>query len=70
MILLVDNYDSFSYNLVQLIGEINPDVKVIRNDEKTVEEIREKTNIPALKRTEAIRRAADWVIEHSTIEEK
>ena len=37
---------------------------------KTVEEIREKTNIPALKRTEAIRRAADWVIEHSTIEEK
>lgn len=40
MILLIDNYDSFSYNLVQLIGEINPDVKVIRNDEKTVEEIR------------------------------
>ena len=37
---------------------------------KTVEEIREKTNIPALKRAEAIRRAADWVIEHSTIEEK
>lgn len=37
---------------------------------KTVEEIREKTNIPALKRTEAIRRAADWVIERSTIEEK
>ena len=40
MILLIDNYDSFSYNLVQLIGEIDPDVKVIRNDEKTVEEIR------------------------------
>ena len=37
---------------------------------KTVEEIREKTNIPALKRAEAIRRAADWVIERSTIEEK
>ena len=37
---------------------------------KTVEEIREKTNSPALKRTEAIRRAADWVIERSTIEEK
>ena len=37
---------------------------------KTVDEIREKTNIPALKRTEAIRRAADWVIERSTIEEK
>ncbi len=41
MILLIDNYDSFSYNLYQLMGEINPDIKVIRNDELTVEEIRE-----------------------------
>lgn len=32
MILLVDNYDSFSYNLYQLIGELNPDIRVIRND--------------------------------------
>ena len=39
MILLVDNYDSFSYNLYQLIGSINPDIKVIRNDEMTVAEI-------------------------------
>jgi len=39
MILLIDNYDSFSYNLYQLIGEINPDIKVIRNDELTVAEI-------------------------------
>ena len=39
MILLIDNYDSFSYNLYQLIGGINPDIKVIRNDELTVEEI-------------------------------
>ena len=39
MILLIDNYDSFSYNLYQLIGEIQSDIKVIRNDEKTVEEI-------------------------------
>lgn len=39
MILLIDNYDSFSYNLYQLIGEINPDIRVIRNDEMTVEEI-------------------------------
>ena len=39
MILLIDNYDSFSYNLYQLIGSINPDIKVIRNDEMTVEEI-------------------------------
>ena len=33
MILLIDNYDSFSYNLFQLVGEINPDIKVVRNDE-------------------------------------
>lgn len=39
MILLIDNYDSFSYNLVQLIGTLNPDIQVIRNDEKTVKEI-------------------------------
>lgn len=39
MILLIDNYDSFSYNLVQLAGSICPDIKVVRNDELTVEEI-------------------------------
>ncbi|MCR4862000.1 MAG: aminodeoxychorismate/anthranilate synthase component II [Ruminococcus sp.] len=39
MILLIDNYDSFSYNLYQLIGEICPDIKVIRNNEMTVQEI-------------------------------
>jgi len=39
MVLLIDNYDSFSYNVYQLIGSINPDIKVIRNDEMTVEEI-------------------------------
>lgn len=39
MILLVDNYDSFSYNLYQLIGKLNPDIKVIRNDELSVDEI-------------------------------
>ena len=40
MILLIDNYDSFSYNLYQLVGAINPDIRVIRNDEMTIEEIR------------------------------
>ncbi|MHB8127079.1 MAG: anthranilate synthase component II [Desulfitobacteriaceae bacterium] len=39
MILLIDNYDSFSYNLYQLIGCINPDIKVIRNDELSIPEI-------------------------------
>ncbi|MBO5489404.1 MAG: aminodeoxychorismate/anthranilate synthase component II [Eubacterium sp.] len=40
MILLIDNYDSFSYNLVQFFGTLNSDIKVIRNDEMTVDEIR------------------------------
>ncbi len=40
MILLIDNYDSFSYNLYQLIGEIDPDIQVIRNDDMSVDEIR------------------------------
>ena len=39
MILLIDNYDSFSYNLYQLIGMIRPDIRVIRNDEMTIAEI-------------------------------
>ena len=39
MILLIDNYDSFFYNLYQLIGTVKDDLKVIRNDEMTVEEI-------------------------------
>ena len=39
MILLIDNYDSFSYNLYQLIGSIEPDIRVIRNDEMTVDDI-------------------------------
>lgn len=41
MILLIDNYDSFSYNLYQYIGELSPDIKVIRNDEMTIDEIRQ-----------------------------
>ncbi len=39
MILLIDNYDSFSYNVYQMIGSVNPDMKVIRNDEMTIAEI-------------------------------
>ncbi|MGN0431688.1 MAG: anthranilate synthase component II [Lachnospiraceae bacterium] len=39
MILLIDNYDSFSYNLYQLVGSIEENIKVIRNDELTVTEI-------------------------------
>lgn len=43
MNLLIDNYDSFSYNLYQLIGSINPDIRVIRNDEMGVDKIEELT---------------------------
>jgi len=39
MILIIDNYDSFSYNLYQLIGSLESDVKVIRNDELNVRQI-------------------------------
>ena len=40
MILLIDNYDSFTYNLVQLVGSTRTDIKVIRNDELTCKQIR------------------------------
>jgi anthranilate synthase/aminodeoxychorismate synthase-like glutamine amidotransferase len=39
MLLMIDNYDSFTYNLVQYFGELGEDVKVVRNDEMTVAEI-------------------------------
>ncbi|MAZ87451.1 MAG: anthranilate/aminodeoxychorismate synthase component II [Cellvibrionaceae bacterium] len=39
MILMIDNYDSFTYNIVQYLGELKADVKVVRNDEITVAEI-------------------------------
>lgn len=41
MILLIDNYDSFSYNLFQLVGTINPDIRVERNDALTIAQIEE-----------------------------
>ena len=41
MILLIDNYDSFTYNLYQYIGELYHDIQVVRNDEITIEQIEE-----------------------------
>ena len=41
MIVLIDNYDSFSYNLYQMVGSLNPDLKVVRNDAVSVDGIKE-----------------------------
>ncbi|KZZ76939.1 anthranilate synthase component 2, partial [Oleiphilus sp. HI0133] len=41
MLLMIDNYDSFTYNVVQYLGELGADVHVHRNDEITIEQIRE-----------------------------
>lgn len=41
MILLIDNYDSFSYNLYQLVGTLEPEIRVIRNDALTISQIRD-----------------------------
>jgi anthranilate synthase component 2 len=41
MILVIDNYDSFTYNLVQYLGELGAEIHVVRNDQVTLEEIRD-----------------------------
>jgi len=41
MVLMLDNYDSFTYNLVQYLGELNAEVRVVRNDKITLEEVAE-----------------------------
>ncbi|HQV81338.1 MAG TPA: aminodeoxychorismate/anthranilate synthase component II [Agitococcus sp.] len=41
MLLMIDNYDSFTYNIVQYLGELGQDVRVYRNDEITIEQIKE-----------------------------
>ena len=42
MVLLIDNYDSFTYNLYQYMGIFRPDIEVVRNDKITIDEIRQK----------------------------
>ena len=41
MILMIDNYDSFTYNLYQYVGIFNPDIRVVRNDKVTIDDIKE-----------------------------
>ena len=41
MIVLIDNYDSFTYNLYQLLGEYEEDIVVVRNDQITIEQLEE-----------------------------
>ncbi len=67
MILLIDNYDSFSYNLYQLIGSIDPGIKVIRNDELTIPEI-EKLDISHIVLSPGPGRPADAGICEKVIE--
>ena len=42
MLLILDNYDSFTYNVFQLLSELGADVEVIRNDKTSVDEIRKR----------------------------
>nr|MBA2350978.1 anthranilate/aminodeoxychorismate synthase component II [Burkholderiales bacterium] len=39
MLLMIDNYDSFTFNLVQYLGELGQEVRVVRNDEVTLDEV-------------------------------
>ena len=45
MLLMIDNYDSFTYNVVQYLGELGADVTVLRNDQVDVEGIRALVDI-------------------------
>ena len=48
MILMIDNYDSFTYNVYQYIGSLYQQIQVVRNDEITIDEIRNLQNLEAL----------------------
>ena len=50
MLLMIDNYDSFTYNLVQYFGELKAEVKVVRNDELSVEQIEAGVSLAVIER--------------------
>ena len=50
MLLMIDNYDSFTYNLVQYLGELGADVRVYRNDAITIDEIAARVRILPIRR--------------------
>jgi len=66
--------DESVYNRPEIIRALHCVLRALQEradrTKKTLEEVKANANIPAMQRSEAIRRAADWVIEHSTIEEK
>jgi anthranilate synthase component 2 len=49
-VLMVDNYDSFTFNIVQYLGELGADVTVVRNDEVTVDELQRRFDASAIDR--------------------
>lgn len=48
MILLIDNYDSFTYNIYQVFAQISPHIKVVRNDQLTIEKVKKMKNLKAI----------------------
>ena len=58
MIVVIDNYDSFTYNLVQYLGELGAELRVFRNDKITLEEIERQAVTEALKMSNWIQKDA------------
>ena len=67
MIVLIDNYDSFSYNVYQLIGSVAPDIKVVRNDEYSVKEIEEMKPESALRQFDTLPENFQFLVSASDI---
>ena len=62
MIVLIDNYDSFSYNVYQLIGSVEPDIKVVRNDEVTIKELEAMLGVLLFQRSAQGSKAKGFIV--------